>query len=423
MKTNFNKRKIYFVGTLFFVSLFVGLISTLIADTLKLITGNYEHQFYFIFINNKWLIFILPVIGLLTIYILRHFLFRNQQNKGIKEVLESVNRKEHNLPPYKIISHYFNGFLTVAFGGSTGIEVSTVVISATIGSVSSQKTEQLKNYKTELICAGLAAGITALFNAPLAGMLFAFEVFSKKLNKVYVFSILTSITIAYFINRFIQSEPLLKFDITHWNSRAFPYFILLGILAGVNSVYLTKCVLFFKKFFFKINNEALRISIGALTISVLIFFIPQLYGDGYLAIHDLSNDLTSLSFNIILSIGLILIAKPIITSITLSVGGDGGVFAPSLFIGAFLGALTAFILNYFFNADVIPINFLVIGMASFLSGIIHAPFTSVFLVCALTGNYTLFIPILIACFISKLVSSFIFPFTVYNYYSIVRPLS
>ena len=111
----------------------------------------------------------------------------------------------------------------------------------------------------------------------------------------------------------------------------------------------------------------------------------------------------------------ILILKPIVTSITLASGGDGGVFAPSLFIGAFLGLITALTLNYFFHLNLIALNFIIIGMAAVLSGSIHAPLTSIFLVCAIADNYILFVPIVIASLVSWLVAQFIFPFTVYTY--------
>jgi CIC family chloride channel protein len=122
-----------------------------------------------------------------------------------------------------------------------------------------------------------------------------------------------------------------------------------------------------------------------------------------------------LSLSLVLTFIGILVLKPIVTSVTLASGGDGGVFAPSLFIGAFLGLLVALVLNTYFNANVIPINFMIIGMAAVLSASIHAPFTSIFLVCGLTNDYTLFLPILVVCLISKYTAKMIYPFTVYSY--------
>jgi CIC family chloride channel protein len=152
-------------------------------------------------------------------------------------------------------------------------------------------------------------------------------------------------------------------------------------------------------------------------LSTSLFIFPQLYGEGYHAIKTLfagSNDIP-LSFSLAFTFIGIIFLKPIVTSITLASGGDGGVFAPSLFIGAFLGLLVALILNTYLNANVIPVNFMIIGMAAVLSASIHAPFTAIFLVCGLTNDYTLFIPILVVCLISKYTAKLIYPFTVYSY--------
>jgi len=410
-----SKNNLTFILTLLAVSVFIGIASALLANTLKKITDHYEHSLYASFMNHTWLIFLLPLLGLSTINMLRYYLFKNNQNKGIKEVLESLKKPGKKLPAYKIPSHYFNGFLTVIFGGSTGIEVSTVVATATVGSLVSKKTKSLRDYKTELICAGVAAGITALFNSPFGGILFAYEVFSKKVNKVYILAIAVAVCAASLINILIAGEPLFTFEVNNWHLHAIPYFILLGILAGLNAVYLTKSVLFLKKLFASVKNEVIRVLAGSVLISLLIFFLPALYGDGYLGINNLIHNTSIFDAKFLFTCILVLLAKPIITSVTLSVGGDGGVFAPSLFLGAFLGWITAFVLQQYFHADIIPLNFLVVGMAAVLSASIHAPFTSVFLVCGLSGNYHLFIPLLIACFVSKITAKLILPYNVYNY--------
>ncbi len=401
-------------GLLILSSALIGFLAALIATTIKISTEHYEHILYNYAIRNTWPIFVLPLVALMTITLLRQFLFKSQPNKGIKEINTSIKETEDHLPAYKIPSHSINGFLTVISGGSTGIEVSTVVASATLGSIASQRKSGLSNYKKELICAGIAAGVTALFNAPLAGLLFVYEVFSKKLNSALILCVLTATTVAYLLTNLAANEPLFHFNVSEWHFYAIPYFILLGILAGVNSVYLTKCVIFFKNASSAFENNYIRVFCFSILISAIIYFVPQLYGDGYLAINHLT-DSHVMSINMILSLLFIILLKPVITSITLSAGGDGGVFAPSLFLGAFLGAVTAMLLNHFFHADVIVLNFMVIGMAAVLSASIHAPFTSVFLVCGLIGNFYLIIPLLIGSFISKLTAEKLVPYTVYSY--------
>lgn len=402
---------------LIIASLLIGFLAAFLAVSLKRMTEHYEsvlfheagvHPIYFV---------VFPFLGLAVIYFLRLYLFRNKENKGIKEIFESTQSKSKNLPIYKIPLHFINGFLTVIFGGSTGIEVSTVVASATIGSVAQQKENVFRQYKSELICAGVAAGITALFSSPVAGILFAFEVISKKTTRTFFLTTILAVSIASGLIFILHEKPLFAMDITVWHFHAIPYFILLGILAGLYAVYLTKCVLFFKSQFGRIDKHFYKIVLGVMVIGISLLLLPQLYGDGYHAVRTILHAPNVIPLTIPFAITLIgvIFLKPVITSVTLASGGDGGIFAPSLFAGAFLGLLTALVLNTFFDADVIPVNFMVIGMAALLSASIHAPFTAVFLVCAIINDYTLFFPIAVICLISKYTAKAIYPFTVYTY--------
>ena len=413
--TSYQLLKIKRVLAVLAAAAVTGILSALLADTLKVITEHYEEHFFDQLHKNQWIVFVLPLLGLSLIALLRRFLFKNKANKGIKEVLDTVNKKGNSLPSYKIPSHYINGFLTVIFGGSTGIEVSTVVSTAAIGAMSSRKAGFLQKYKTDLVCAGLAAGVTALFNAPLAGFLFAFEVFTKRKSKLHTASVVTAVLTSYLLTHFFFFKQIFQFNISEWHLNALPYIVLLAIIAGFNAVYLTKSVLFFKKLFQSFSNEYVKIIVGSLVISVLLFAFPSLYGEGYSGIKALAaNEILPVT-TVMLPLLMVLILKPVITSVTLGAGGDGGVFAPSLFIGAFLGLILCVTLNHFFGLGLIPVNFILIGMAAVLSASIHAPLTSIFLVCAIADNYVLFIPILIACLISKVVAYFLFPYSVYTY--------
>lgn len=397
------------------VSLVIGFLAALLAVTLKHITEHYEEILFHQTQNNKLYLLVFPFFGLSLIYILRQYLFKKKENKGIKEVFESTAIGK-NLPSYKIPSHFINGLLTVSFGGSTGIEVSTVVSTAAIGSLAQQKEKIFRKYKTELICAGITAGITALFCSPLAGLLFAYEVVAKKANKVFLVTNILAAAMAFGFIFVIKDEPLFSLNITQWNLFALPYFIVLGVICGLNSIYLTKCVMFFKAQFSKISGHYYKILIAAAIISAMLFVFPQLYGDGYHAMKEslLTANTLKLTLPHIIIFTALLLLKPIITSITLSAGGDGGVFAPSLFIGAFTGLFLAAFLNTYFDAGILPLNFMVIGMAAMLSASIHAPFTALFLVCALVNDYTLFLPILLGTLVAKYSAKAIYPYTVYT---------
>lgn len=399
------------------VSILIGLSATFLAISLKRITEYYEIIFFSQANDFPIYFFVFPFLGLSLIYFLRLYVFKNKENKGIKEIFESLKTKSKNLPLYKIPSHFINGFFTVIFGGSTGIEVSTVVACAAIGSEAQKKDTLFRLYKTELISTGVAAGITALFCSPLAGILFAYEVITKKTNSTFFLTtgiaVISSLGILFILNE----EPLFAVTISNWHWYAIPYFILLGVLSGIHSVYMTKCVLFFKSQFSTIKVSYYKIILGVSILSTSLFFFPELYGDGYHAIKEIlfkTPDI-SLTFSFAITLIGIIFLKPIVTAVTLASGGDGGVFAPSLFIGAFLGFLLALFLNTFLDANVIPINFIILGMAATLSASIHAPFTSLFLVCSIINNYTLFFPILGICLVSKYTAKLLYPFTVYTF--------
>jgi CIC family chloride channel protein len=413
-----NRKEIEF-SKLIIASILIGILCAFLGDTLKILTEKYESRLFSIGEHNKLFFILFPLTGFSLIYFLRQYLFNKRENKGIKEIYDSLKTRHNDLPVYKIPSHFINGLITIVFGGSTGIEVSTVVASASIGSVSQKKGGIHHIYRKELICAGVAAAVTVLFNSPIAGALFALEVIFKRLHATAIITIGLSVFTAFGFNYLMDAEPLFIIHVNHWNLYAIPYFLLLGILAGINSAYLTKSVLFFKSRFLKINKNYKRIILGSLLVSISILIFPQLYGDGYHTMRDMfkyPNIMVSNAF-LYTIIGL-LILKPIVTSLTLASGGDGGIFGPSLFIGSFLGLLVASILNQFFDAQVIPINFMVIGMGAVLSASLHAPFTALFLICGLMNNYSLFIPALIACLVSKMTAKLILPYTVYNYSSV-----
>jgi CIC family chloride channel protein len=410
-----KNRSLIKLQKLIIASLLVGFLATFLALTLKHITEHYENVFFQQARKHAFYFVLFPFFGLAVIYFLRQYLFKGKANKGIAEVFESTQSKTKNLPLYKIPSHFINGFLTVIFGGSTGIEVSTVVASATIGSAAQQKANFFREYKTELISAGVAAGITALFSSPAAGILFALEVIAKKRTRMFFLATILAVSVAFGLLFVADEQPLFAMEITTWYWHAIPYFILLGIFSGVHSVYLTRSVLFFKSLFARIEIDFYRILIGVALLGIALLVLPQLYGDGYHAIKEILRSTSSFSVSLLITIAAVLLLKPVVTSATLASGGDGGIFAPSLFLGAFLGLFTALVLNTYFDAQVIPLNFMVLGMAAMLSASIHAPFTALFLVCGIVNDYTLFVPILLICLVSKYTAKAICPYTVYTF--------
>jgi len=395
-------------------ALFIGLCVTLPALLLKHGTEHYESVFRSWSRLHPVVLLLLPFSGLTLIAGLRRWTFRNRQNKGIREVAGAL-KSGYGLPVFKIPSHLINGFLTVVSGGSTGIEVSTVVAGGAIGSQIGDRLKR-EDYRGDLICAGIAAGITALFGTLFGGLFFVWEVLSKSMGWRRASGAMLASLAAFLLLRLFHEPPLFAPSLSNWHWHALPYFIILGLFAGLHAVYLTRCVLFFKTFFNRIGTIRNRILIASATLALLLSVYPALFGEGYHAIDGLFSHLSANQGLAMLPVmGALLLLKPVSTAVTLGGGGDGGVFAPSLFCGAFLGAAVALLANRFLDADVIVMNFTIVGMAAALSASIHAPLTALFAVCAFVGDYTLFIPMALCVLVSQRTAQKIFPFTVYTY--------
>lgn len=401
---------------LILISFIVGLCGALLAFSLKKLTEFFEQYLFNAVSNYSIVIILFPTIGITAIYFLRKYVFRNRKKKGITEIYKTLDQRKDHLPLFKIPSHYINGFLTVIFGGSTGVEVSTVVATATIGNFAYKKNLSAKIYKRELICAGVTAGVAILFCSPLTGWLFALEVIARKISKTLVIACTSSALVSYLFIYFFDNKPLLLYTAVDWNWNAIPFFIILSLLAAILAVYFTLLVTRIKGLFATITNNFIRVNLGALIVGLLIYFFPGLYGDSYDALREVLHEsitTPNISFFFLL---IIAILKPLAASLTLGAGGDGGVFAPSIVSGAFLGLIIAFIGNNYFGANLIPLNFALVGAAATLSASLFAPFTSLVLICNLLPNgYLLFVPILVGSIISYLFSKKLLPYNVYSY--------
>lgn len=409
------KRQHY--GRLLLMSLLVGICASALAFGLKHLT---EHVETYVFKNfsrsSAWFI-ILPSIGMTVIYFLRKYFFKGKVNKGVKEIYRTIDNRKDELPFYKIPSHFINGFLTVIFGGSTGVEVSTVVATAAVGSAAYNKNTVAKSYKTELICAGVAAGVATLFNSPLGGLLFAIEVISRKTDKSVLLATLCGILPASILTLVLHEEPLFHIATAPWKPESAFAVIILCALCAFISIYFTRVLIFVKKKFAAIDNNFLRVNIGALIVGVSIYLFPQLFGDSYHAVNSLfAGGTIQFSLKIILLLLSLIALKPLVASLTLGAGGDGGVFAPSIVVGAILGVLTATTSNHYFGTHFSVGNFMVFGIAAALSAAIHAPLTALMLACGIVpGGFALIVPTFLASFAARYIAHYFCEYTVYSY--------
>ena len=388
---------------------------------------NFAHNVYLLatYINGyaklPYINSILPVIGiLLTVFVVRNFL-NNQLDKGSSQILFAVAKKGGILPRRQMYAQIITSSLTVGLGGSAGLESPITITGAAIGSNFAQKYRLTKKDRILLLACGVAAGIGAAFNAPIAGVLFAIEVVLTDVTiTAFVPIMISAATGAVVSTVLLNEDVLLSFRQQElFDAHNIPFYILLGVAAGFVSIFHARNFQRVEKYFSRYkNSDYKRALFGASILAIMIFFMPTLFGEGYEGIKMLVNnnpqrllDNTLLeSFKdsewvLLVFLGFTMLAKSIATGLTLGSGGNGGNFAPSLLVGSYLGFIIAKVVNMTGIEHQLPVgNFTVVGMAGILSGLFHAPLTAIFLIGEITGGYDLMIPLMIVSSISFAVS-------------------
>lgn len=388
---------------------------------------NFAHNVYLFatYINGyaklPYINSILPILGiLLTVFVIRNFL-NNRLDKGTSQILYSVAKKGGILPRRQMYAQIITSSLTVGLGGSAGLESPITITGAAIGSNFAQKYRLSKKDRILLLACGVAAGIAAAFNAPIAGVLFAIEVVLTDVTITAFVPIMISAATGAVVSTILLAEDvLLSFRQKElFDFHNIPFYILLGIIAGFIAVLHARNFRRVEKYFTRFKDGAYRRALlGASMLAAMIFFMPTLFGEGYEGVKTLVNnnpevlmDNTLLeSFKntewvLLLFLGITMFAKSIAAGLTIGSGGNGGNFAPALFIGSYLGFIMAKLVNMTGIDHQLPVgNFTVVGMAGILSALFHAPLTAIFLIGEITGGYDLMIPLMIVSSISFAVS-------------------
>ncbi len=397
------------------IAILVGLASGLMAVILKTFV---HHLQKFVEDNSisRFSYLIFPTIGLIiTLFIIRHF-FGGHIERGIAMVLKSIAGKSSFIEPKHSYLHVITSSLTVGFGGSVGLEGPIVATGSALGSNISRLSDLNYQERTLLIACGAAAGISAVFDAPIAGVIFAVEVLLTETIVSYFIPLIISSVVGALCSKIILQEAslfnfVLKEDFDYHNV---PYYIVLGVLAGFVSLYYA---LAFKGAERRMEhwkiNAYLKALIGGFLLLLIFFLFPPLFGEGYNSIKLVANgNLNSFSDNttlfshfknnwgIIVFTGFIVLFKPIAAGLTIGGGGNGGNFAPSLFTGSFLGFFYSKLINHLPWVKIPESNFSLVGMAGILSGVMYCPLTAVFLIAEITNGYELFIPLMIVSSIS-----------------------
>ncbi|MEX0986057.1 MAG: chloride channel protein [Bacteroidales bacterium] len=411
-------RKIKQRRLILILSLVIGLLSGGTAILLKNLTHFVEHRSKAMLLGNEqWGIgFILPLIGIFLAVVFVSYLLKQDIGHGISKILFSISKRKGHLKPHNTWSSMVGSSLTVGLGGSVGLEAPIVLTGASIGSNIGHILRL--NYKTIvlLIGCGAAGAIAGIFKAPIAALIFAFEVLMLDLTAWSIVPLLiasvTAASVSYF---FLGEEVVFSFTISEpFILSNLPFYILLGLFAGLVSLYFTRMNMWVERGMGHIRNKLIRAVTGGLVVSVLIFLMPHLFGEGYTTLKTLLTGQSEALFNgtlfenilegnsslIILFFIMLVIFKVIAMAMTTGSGGVGGIFAPALFVGGMTGVTVSKFINFFHPAGVSENNFALVGMAGVMSGVMHAPLTAIFLIAEITGGYTLFIPLIVTATIS-----------------------
>ncbi|WP_306350832.1 chloride channel protein [Flavobacterium sp. '19STA2R22 D10 B1'] len=408
---------------IFLSSILVGVSSALAVIVLK----TFAHSVYSFaesvnkILNVKHVNVILPIIGILLTAVVIKRVLGGTIEKGTSQLMYAVAKKASILPKKQMYAQIITSSLTVGLGGSAGLESPITITGAAFGSNYAQAYGLSYRDRTLLLACGVAAGIAAAFNAPIAGVLFTIEVLLADVGITAFIPIMISAATGAIVSNIILNENILlsfkqqqSFDYNN-----IPYYVILGGLAGFISIYHSRVFQRIEHYFERYNvGRYKKALIGSLMLAAIIYVFPSLFGEGYESIKILSQqnperllDETIFSgfrnntWVLLVFVGATTLLKVFATGITLGSGGNGGNFAPSLFVGSYLGFFFSTFINQLGITKPLPVsNFTLVGMAGLLSGLFHAPLTAIFLIAEITGGYNLMIPLMMVSSISFAIS-------------------
>ncbi|MBU0486368.1 MAG: chloride channel protein [Bacteroidetes bacterium] len=371
----------------------------------ELLTGNFKSDHRYLWYA------IYPAIGIWITLIFIRFILRDGEPYGIPRILYVISRNKSRMKRHKPLGAIAGASLTAGFGGSIGLESPIITAGSSIGSILAQFLRLNYRTTTLLIGAGAAGAISSIFNTPVAAVIFSLEVLMLDLTTLSIIPLLVASVAGAITTKMLFGDNLImQFDLSDkFDVYDVPYYLLLGGLCGLVSLYFNKTNNLIVKQMDKIRNVYKRSAIGVITLGALIFIFPSLYGEGYdmlkLIVSNNSSELLDNTFfqsfdfhpwMFVLFVVVLMLVKVVATSLTIESGGIGGIFAPAAVMGGLIGFAFARSVNQLdFGVVLSEPNFTMVGMAGVLGGVLHAPLTAMFLVAELTNGYELIVPLMI----------------------------
>jgi len=379
---------------------------------------------------HNLMLLVYPTVGIGLTLLMKHFIIKDNQKHDISAILYVISRENGQMPKHKMFSSILGAAFTASFGGSIGLESPIISSGSAIGSNLARVLRLDYKSITLFIACGAAGAIAAIFNTPMAAIVFAFEVLLIDLSQFTLIPLLVASVSGAIVSKvFFRTDLLFDIQIKEaFTSHDIPFFILFAILCGIVSYYFSATFLYIEKRFAQIKRGRYKLLVGGIALGILIFVFPPLFGEGFATIrailtqnydkvlhnsplyYILKDNFWAVAF---FFLALVLL-KVIATATTMGAGGIGGIFAPSLFTGAAFGFLFTYGLNATGFIYLSNRNFALVGMAGLLAGVLHAPLTGVFLIAEITNGYSLMVPLLLCTTISYLTSKYIEPQSIFT---------
>lgn len=379
----------------------------------------------------NYLYLVYPVIGIFLTGLFIRNIVKDDISHGVTKILYAISRRQGRIKRHNMWSSVIGSAITIGFGGSVGAEAPIVLTGSAIGSNLGSVFKMEHKTLMLLVGCGAAGAIAGIFKAPIAGLVFTLEVLMIDLTMASLLPLLiscvTAATVSYITT---GTEAMFKFNMDQvFEMERIPYVILLGIFCGLLSLYFTRAMNSVENVFRKYLNPYIKLLMGGVILSILIFLFPPLYGEGYDTINLLLNGTSATEWDTVMNnslfygfdnlllvyLSLIVLFKVFASSATNGGGGCGGIFAPSLFLGCIAGFIFSSLSNEFdFTPNLPEKNFALMGMAGVMSGVMHAPLMGIFLIAELTGGYDLFLPLMIVSVSSYLTIIIFEPHSIYS---------
>ncbi|HKI87519.1 MAG TPA: chloride channel protein, partial [Draconibacterium sp.] len=416
---------------IYLLSLIIGLLSGLGALLLKnlihFVAEKLTH--WFAVDGASYLYLVYPLVGIFLTVLFVRFVIKDDISHGVSKILYSISRKSSRIKGHNTYSSMIASSLTIGLGGSVGAEAPIVLTGASIGSNLARTFKLNYKYITLLVGCGAGGAIAGIFNAPIAGIVFTLEVLMLDLTMAYLIPLLISAISATIISYFFMGEGvLLRLNqVNPFHIHTIWFYMALGVFTGLVGLYFTRTTMYLEKKFLKIKNWLVKLLVGGFILGLLIFLFPPLWGEGYSSIltifsgkgtellnNSLFFPLKDNGYLVVLVLAGILIFKVVAMSATTASGGIGGIFAPTLFMGAMAGYFLAKLLNTFYDLGLPEDNFALAGMAGMMAAVMHAPLTGIFLTAEITGGYGLFIPLIVTSTIAYITIMRFEPHSIYT---------